>query len=195
MATCSSVTSKKKGFSVRELEVYIENEWSDDDEIEPHKKLSNAMAIDIVVLPPDDVDVMTDTEDVPDDQMFCDDAEPIKTDGGLASVPEICGYVEMHVENPDADNDDDDDDNLALSFVSRQQQQTHAVDIDPPKWRKRVLQTFEQSIDMSDIAIKNLAEKYGKYSSAFDTVCVLYMCTTLHSRLVLSNGIVAAIRG
>lgn len=48
-------TNKNKGLSIRELQAIIENEWSDDDETDPNEQLSNALGINIVVLPPDDM--------------------------------------------------------------------------------------------------------------------------------------------
>lgn len=87
MATHSSVTSKRKGLSIRELEAIIAN-WSDDEDTEPQKELSNELAID-VVLPPETAGELTDAEHVPDDNILIDGDGPTETNGDLESDPEI----------------------------------------------------------------------------------------------------------
>lgn len=198
MASYSSMFTTKKGLSVRELENIIANEWSDpdDDEMESQNQLSKALTIDIVVLPPDAVDNLTDTEDVSDEQMFCENPESNNTDDGLESVPEICGSTEMFIEYRDPDNVDE----VPLSIIrselvgsSRSEQPyTQALNIEPPKWRKRTMASIEQPIDLSEIAMKNLEEKYGKCSSY---LTVLFLCCnykTLNFRIVLAFAIVGA---
>lgn len=194
MATKKSVILKNKGLSIRELQAIIENEWSDDDddETDPNEQLSNALGINIVVLPPDDVDGLTDTEDVPDDLMFCDGAVPADDFG---SVPEICGTAEMHVEYPEGDNDDED---VPLSIryaATRDCGLPRSKQQEKKRWRKRALQALEQPINMSDIAMKNLAEKYSKSLSSFAILFLCFLYSNLHTRRVLAYAIVAAVRG
>lgn len=151
------------------------------------------------------MDGLTDTEDVPDDVMFCDDAVPADD---FESVPEICGTAEMHVEYPEGDNDDDDDpegDNddedvpLSIRYAATRdcgRPRSKQQETQPKKrWRKRALQALEQPINMSDIAMKNLAEKYSKSLSSFAILCLCFIYSNLHTRRVLAYAIVAAVRG
>lgn len=74
-------------------------------------------------------------------------------------MPEICGSTKMFIEYHDADDDD-----IPLSMIrsklvgsSRSEQpNTHALNIEPPKWGKRALTSIEQQSDLSEIAMTNL---------------------------------------
>lgn len=156
-----------KNLTLAELQDIVENEWSEnesDDSTNCDKvALKNAQQLDVVIVPPELVDALSDSEHI-DDEIVGDRAQEGQI-VQLQNVNEIAGGAELHAMFNEMYDPEDD---LPLSFLRGAQTVplSHTSENPEPKWRNRPSGSAYSNapVDMSHECLKTLAEKYEHFS-------------------------------
>lgn len=77
------------------------------DEDETATLIQNANSVDLVLLPPDTVDELSDTEDIDEDELVIGDASAFMPDDVSGHIEVVCNFNDCNTNKPDGVGDED----------------------------------------------------------------------------------------
>lgn len=154
------------------------NESSDEDETAT--LIRNANSVDLVMLPPDRVDELSDIEDIDENELILSDPSAIMPGEVAGSIEVVCDFNDCNTNKPDRADDDDVAhvaDDYGNKPAKRPKKDTKKKAF-PAKWSKSKEFSFSrQPVDVERDKIVELFEKYGMYLYLF-IVCLFHHMLT-----------------
>lgn len=145
---------RKKYLNLSEIEELLNASDSEDDEIGEDAQIRKANAIDIVVLPPDKVDCISDCEDINDDIQLQSDFNETLSIETVGQIEIFCEYSDEKDGNPVIIDESD----VSMEEVTPKEPRF----IPPrPKWTKRRYRFSKSPVDLTGEKTIELVAKIG----------------------------------
>lgn len=149
-----------KYLSVAEIEEIL-NASDSDEEDDEATQIRKADKIDIVILPPDKVDQISDSEDV-------DEENQVQHDDNANALIDTAGQVELNCE---FNEENDELPAIAKDEMLHEQKSTVTPPKDAefqlPKWSKESYEFSKEPVDLTCESTTNLFEKIGNILSLY----------------------------